>query len=142
MIALLFAGACFDSFLVEPKPNVEPGFSVNVQVDQDAAVRYLVRGLFHPGTRSDGNLREITDSSMQVAGVGVMAELRADRQSINYAWADSTLHDTLAVRGPTVADQTTQTTTILIPVAYRVDPGFRNHVAGQDFQFDVAAFGG
>jgi hypothetical protein len=142
---LLFAtSACFNEFLVEPDPNVAPQFFAAVDVRQGEGISYIVFGNLRPGTDAHGNGRALVDSSMTVDGSAIQGTPNVDGSRLIYRWADSTtqtVRDTIAVKGPTLADQTAPTAIMLIPVAARLDAATRDVPAGQDISLNFTALG-
>jgi hypothetical protein len=141
---LLATSACFDQFLVGPDPNVAPQFVVFVDVREDEAVRHVVFGNLRPGTNAEGIGQTLDDSSMTVDGAAILGRPNADRSRLIYEWIDSTtqtVRDTIAIKGPTLEDQTSATATMLVPLARRGDAGFRDLAVGQDMQFTFSPLG-
>jgi hypothetical protein len=138
---VLVASACFDQFLVGPEPNVAPQFFVYVDVRHDEGVSGFIFGSLRPGTDQEGNGRTLVDSSMTVDGSAIQGTSTADRSRLTYTWTTQTLRDTIAVKGPTLGDQTSATATILVPTARRVDAAYRDIVLGQDIQFSFSPLG-
>lgn len=143
-VALCALSGCFDQFLVGPDPNISPQLFVFVDVRQDEGVRYVVFGNLRPGTNAEGIGRTLVDSSMTVDGSEIQGRPNEDRSRLIYDWTDSTtqtVRDTIAVKGPTLEDQISATTTMLVPLARRADAGFRDLTVGQDMQFMFSPLG-
>ncbi|MEX2178668.1 MAG: hypothetical protein WD801_08170 [Gemmatimonadaceae bacterium] len=127
--------SCSGLEFVSPPADVPPELVISVVVHHRDETTLLLDAFFSSGTDAEGRSRQITDSTLVVAGTVVQPSILPASGNLRYSWqhVSAVAPMTVAVRSPVVAGLPLEPV-MTIPLSRRTDSAARDLAEGDDLQ--------